>query len=365
MRQRLFSFGFIVLCLLSGSVIAQNLLNNPESVVYDVSQNRYLVSNIGSGNIVHINEDGSQEYFVEGENCRLGLHIVGDILFSACREVGVKGFNLQNGELVHFFEIRGAQFLNDVTADTSGNIYVSDSRARKIYRINPESGTYSLFAEERLQNPNGLHFDAPNNRLLVCSTRDNSPIQAISLVDSSVTTIVNTTLDILDGFTQDSDGYYYISSWGSNSVYRFETDFSSLERHSQHEASPADIFFDKHNEVLAVPIFYGNEVEFLDLPQDVKGNPSYQILHEFKLQSVYPNPFNSRAIISFSMPLLSTLKLNVYNSNGQIVDVLLDGEINAGEYKIIWDASGFANGLYFVKLADGQRTYTQKIILMR
>jgi len=65
------------------------------------------------------------------------------------------------------------------------------------------------------------------------------------------------------------------------------------------------------------------------------------------------------------MPLLSTLKLNVYNSNGQIVDVLLDGEINAGEYKIIWDASGFANGLYFVKLADGQRTYTQKIILMR
>ena len=108
MRQRLFSFGFIVLCLLSGSVIAQNLLNNPESVVYDVSQNRYLVSNIGSGNIVHINEDGSQEYFVEGENCRLGLHIVGDILFSACREVGVKGFNLQNGELVHFFEIRGA-----------------------------------------------------------------------------------------------------------------------------------------------------------------------------------------------------------------------------------------------------------------
>ena len=356
---------FLLLTFLTDSATAQNLLNNPESVVYDVSENRYLVSNFGSGDIVQIAEDGTQEYFVEDGQCHLGLHIVGDILYSACKEFGVKGFDLQSGELVYFFEIGGARFLNDITADNSGNLYVSDSQSAKIYRINPVSGSYATFVDGYVQNPNGLCFDAPNNRVLLCSTRDNSPIQAISLEDSSVSTVVNSTLDILDGFTEDSDGYYYISSWGDNYVYRFENDFSSFERHSRHAADPADIFFDKHNQVLAVPIFYGNTIEFVDLPQFVDNYNEEYGQNQFILHSAYPNPFNSKATLSFSTPVSSMLSLKIYNMNGQLVETLVDHVINAGEHNVFWDAKGLSTGVYLSEIKTCAGVTNSKLVLIR
>ena len=43
---------------------AQNLLNRPESVVFDSVYNRYLVSNWTNGSIVQIDSNGVQDYFV-------------------------------------------------------------------------------------------------------------------------------------------------------------------------------------------------------------------------------------------------------------------------------------------------------------
>ncbi len=42
----------------------QNLLNNPESVVFDQLRCRYLVSNWGDGNIVSIDSLGNQAFFL-------------------------------------------------------------------------------------------------------------------------------------------------------------------------------------------------------------------------------------------------------------------------------------------------------------
>lgn len=53
-------FVFYVAFIFSTSVNAQNLLNQPESVVYDDTRNQYLVSNYGNGNIIKIDSSGSQ-----------------------------------------------------------------------------------------------------------------------------------------------------------------------------------------------------------------------------------------------------------------------------------------------------------------
>ncbi len=55
--------GIIVFVFTIRECFSQNLLNNPESVVFDVAHNRYLVSNWGDGTIVQIDSIGVQSYF--------------------------------------------------------------------------------------------------------------------------------------------------------------------------------------------------------------------------------------------------------------------------------------------------------------
>jgi len=96
-----------------------NLLNIPESVVYDSVYNRYLVSNIGDGNIIQIDSGGHQSYFNTELNLSIGIHIVGDILFVSSDEgeyTGIVGFLLSTGEMVFYVEIIVKQMLNDITS---------------------------------------------------------------------------------------------------------------------------------------------------------------------------------------------------------------------------------------------------------
>ena len=59
---KIISLRFIViifLIVISSQVFSQNLLNFPESVVFDQSHNRYLVSNVYQGKIVEIDSIGA------------------------------------------------------------------------------------------------------------------------------------------------------------------------------------------------------------------------------------------------------------------------------------------------------------------
>ena len=56
--------------------VAQNLLNQPESVVFDSVRNRYLVSNAATGHVVAIDSNGEHSYFITNQQCQLGTQIV-------------------------------------------------------------------------------------------------------------------------------------------------------------------------------------------------------------------------------------------------------------------------------------------------
>ncbi|MFH1999440.1 MAG: hypothetical protein ABIK28_07150, partial [Planctomycetota bacterium] len=118
-------FALAILFLASG----QNLLNNPESVVFDAEYNRYLVSNCGDGNIIQVNAIETNEkagppspvmeLFSTGLNKVLGTHIMGGTLYVAS-ETKVVGFDLGTKAMVMTVEIAEAQLLNDVASDTNG-----------------------------------------------------------------------------------------------------------------------------------------------------------------------------------------------------------------------------------------------------
>ena len=91
----------------------------------------------------------------------------------------------------------------------------------------------------------------------------------------------------------------------------------------------------------------------------------YSLPKEFKLEQNYPNPFNPTTTIEFTIPQNGRYSLGVYNILGQLVRVLGDEEYQAGYYKINFDASKLASGMYIYKLSGNNVNISRKMILMK
>ncbi|MCF6270555.1 MAG: T9SS type A sorting domain-containing protein [Melioribacteraceae bacterium] len=92
---------------------------------------------------------------------------------------------------------------------------------------------------------------------------------------------------------------------------------------------------------------------------------SNNIPSEFVLGQNYPNPFNPTTSIDFSITQQSDVNITVYNAVGQAVEVLVNDNVPAGTYKINWNASRFASGVYFYRMDAGEFVKTQKMILLK
>ncbi len=79
----------------------------------------------------------------------------------------------------------------------------------------------------------------------------------------------------------------------------------------------------------------------------------------------YPNPFNPSTSISFELLVDAKVTLTVYNSVGQEVSALVDGEKSAGMYSIKLDGSHLASGVYFYRLQVGDFVTTKSTVLLK
>ncbi len=70
----------------------------------------------------------------------------------------------------------------------------------------------------------------------------------------------------------------------------------------------------------------------------------------FALNEIYPNPFNDKAIISFTTPHESLVKLNLYDINGRLVSRIGQNSLQAGRHAMLIDGRDLASGTYIVRL---------------
>ncbi|MFI5144159.1 MAG: SBBP repeat-containing protein [Ignavibacteria bacterium] len=92
---------------------------------------------------------------------------------------------------------------------------------------------------------------------------------------------------------------------------------------------------------------------------------SEEIPKEYKLYNNYPNPFNPSTSITFDLPKSEYVKLSVYDLLGREVEIILSEKLNAGKYRVDWNAGSYPSGVYFYKLVSDDFTDVKKMVLVK
>jgi hypothetical protein len=85
----------------------------------------------------------------------------------------------------------------------------------------------------------------------------------------------------------------------------------------------------------------------------------------FSLSQNYPNPFNPTTKINYSIPFDSKVTISVYTVTGELVAELVNENVVAGSHSVDFNGSNLASGMYIYKMAAGNFTQTNKMILLK
>ena len=257
-------------------------LATPESFQVDPETGEYYISNIqgaptrkdDNGFITHLDARGRvlDLRFVDGARPEVTLHapkglaIVGDVVYVTDIDA-IRGFDKQTGtprvnlDLSRF----GAVFLNDLTADAQGILYVSDMVGNFILKIHTreEHRVEPFLRSPVLGGPNGLALDPRTGHLLV-ATWGTARILEIGPDRRVRTRVRHPAFQNLDGLVVTPEGTLYVSSFTAGKIFRVLPD-GTVQTFRSGLASPADIGLDLRKGWLLVPYFEANWAETLPI----------------------------------------------------------------------------------------------------
>ena len=84
----------------------------------------------------------------------------------------------------------------------------------------------------------------------------------------------------------------------------------------------------------------------------------------FILRQNYPNPFNPQTTIEYAIPHPAHVRLEILNTLGQRVAVLIDQKQNAGKHQATWTSNGHSSGTYFFRINSGGFQQTKRMTLV-
>jgi DNA-binding beta-propeller fold protein YncE len=236
-------------------------LKTPESVLYDQQRDVIYVSNIngdssekdGNGFISILNPDGSVKNleWVKNLNAPKGLAIFKGKLYVADIDQLVE-IDIEKGTITAKYDAPGAVFLNDVTANADGMIFVSDTRTAKIHVLNDKKLTVWMEGEP-LQNPNGLM--AEKGKLLV---GDNNIYEVD--IQTKKTTLLIKDAGGVDGLEKNKEGDFVFSNWPGRIFIQKNGKTIKLLDTTAQKINTADIGYDLKHDLVLVPTFFDNHI---------------------------------------------------------------------------------------------------------
>jgi DNA-binding beta-propeller fold protein YncE len=245
------------------------LLRVPESVLVDSKNNVLYVANIdgapdgkdGKGFISKVSPQGKivNLEWVTGLDAPKGMGLFNNTLYVAdLTRVAV--IDIKSGKITSSIDIPGSSFLNDVTVDEKGNVYVSDSNTGKVHKITNNKPEV-FFESADVKSTNG-----------VLALKD-----ALYLIDFQSGTFYKvdwnkklTKIGVApsggDGVVTLGKNEFIVSSWyGEISLIDANGKVTKLLDTKEQKLSSADIDFDAKTKTIYVPTFFRNSVMAYEL----------------------------------------------------------------------------------------------------
>ena len=103
--------------------------------------------------------------------------------------------------------------------------------------------------------------------------------------------------------------------------------------------------------------------------QDVVDKARSTLSSDIGLEQAYPNPFILSTKIRYSISEPGYVTLKIYDIQGRVVKVLVDGYKEPGGYSTTWNGNGYSTGevpagIYYYKLESGSRIITRSLVLL-
>ena len=237
------------------------ILKVPESVLVDDKENCLWVSNIdgaangkdGKGSISKLSKTGTPINldWVTGLNAPKGMAKYKQELYVAdLTELVV--IDIKKGVIKNKIKVEGSVFLNDVTVNKNGAVFVSDSRTGKVHRYENNMVTIEV---ENLQGPNGLL--SIDDQLLIL---DRGSLLSVT-PGGTISKIMDGMDPSTDGIEKVAPNQYIVSCW-NGIVYFVEAGAQKITLFDtrSEKINSADIGYDAKNKIIYVPTFLKNSV---------------------------------------------------------------------------------------------------------
>jgi hypothetical protein len=85
----------------------------------------------------------------------------------------------------------------------------------------------------------------------------------------------------------------------------------------------------------------------------------------YELLQNYPNPFNPTTVVSYQLPVASSVRLVVYDVLGREVAILVEGPMAAGTHTASFSAGALASGTYYYRLTAGSFVETKRMLIVK
>ncbi|HEY0029446.1 MAG TPA: T9SS type A sorting domain-containing protein [Bacteroidia bacterium] len=351
----------IISAVLFSTTVFSQAYNSPESIEFDYANNRWLIANNSGNNILARNSaTGAVTVFATCSGGPHGIEIVNDTLYVNAG-ANIKLFNVNTGAAIGTISM-GATFLNGLTHDNN-YLYSTDFSTKKIYRINIATRAFSVFvtATGGTSSPNGIIYDAANNRCVFVGWGASAPIKAMDVTTGAVTTIITSTLGNCDGITRDAAGNYYISSWTGNKITRFTSTFTTPTTVVTGLSSPAEIFYNVLTDTLGntnsgtlnnTTYHYFGSTTAINDAQVGKFN-----------FAINPNPIATIAEITYQTAEEGNVRIELFDVKGQLLKTIVNENQGKGAHVMSFDKSMLSAGNYFFSISTANGTETKKVVI--
>lgn len=345
-------------CIIFNQFIFAQSYNGAESVEFDFANNRYLVSNTSSNQIIARAADGTLSVFATLTGSPYGIEIVGDTLY-CCTSGNLRGVNLNTGVQIFNQTIASGAFLNGITHDPAGNLYMTGFSSKKVYRFNTATRQFNTYVNNTVTTPNGIIYDAydgVNPRLVLAGWGTPATVKSISLADSSISLLVSTPFGSIDGIAKGKNGNFYIACWSNNSIQRYDSTFANAPAAmvTTGISSPADIYYNQVTDSLAVP--FGANVNFYYF-----GNPTGEAtLSAQQAISLFPNPSAGIVTLTNYGKTTANVAVKLYETgSGKLVYDEYIGTLNQST-SINLSKNKLSSGLYLFELSSNEGVIARK-----